>query len=217
MAESFGVGRPAIREALRGLEIAGLVTIRQGREGGAYVQANNLDLIANHYSNLLRFGRVTLQHVTEARLFIETLMLDLVILKITPEDITKLRRCIDASEKALRLGKAVERAEHNLNFHCILSTITENPIIILNISSIMDLMSYFVLQIKTTKKISLNTIEAHTRIVDFLEAGNLEEAKEQNALHIKDVSQRLKDKYEKLVEEGSISNNLLPTFEVNLK
>ena len=34
LAESFGVGRPAVREALRTLEIAGLVTVRHGKEGG---------------------------------------------------------------------------------------------------------------------------------------------------------------------------------------
>ena len=203
LAESFGVGRPAVREALRTLEISGLVVVRHGKEGGAYIHNGNMDSIGNHFSDLLRFGRISLQHLTEARLFMETLMFDIMINKVTPKHIAALRQCIVNTEKMFRLGREEEKIEQNFHFHSLLASITQNPLIIINISTIIDLMSYFILRIKPSKQISRNTIDAHTRIVDLLETGDLEGAKEVNRQHISDVSIRLVNKCSDQSEVGA--------------
>lgn len=195
LAESFGVGRPAVREALRTLEIAGLVTVQHGREGGAYIQNRGMEAVKDNLSNLLRFGNISLGHMTEARLFMETLMFDIMAKKITPKHIKGLRQCVSRTEELLRLGREEEKIAENFRFHTLLASITQNPFIVLNVSTLLDLMRYFLAEIKPTKQISRNTIEAHARIVDLLEAGDLEGAKKVNAKHICDVKDRLMTKY----------------------
>ena len=195
MAESFGVGRPAVREALRTLELAGLVTVRHGKNGGAYIQDRGIESIRDQFSDLLRFGKVSLRHLTEARLFMETLMFDIMAGKVTPKHIKELRQCIAKSEEMFRLGKAEERITENFYFHTLLASITQNPVIIINVSTINDLMRYFLVEIKPTRQITRNTIDAHTRIVDLLEAGDLEGCKKENEKHICDVKDRLMSKY----------------------
>jgi GntR family transcriptional repressor for pyruvate dehydrogenase complex len=195
LAASFGVGRPAVREALRTLEIAGLVTVRHGKQGGAYVQDGDMDSLRDHFSDLLRLGKVSLQHLTEARLFMETLMFDIMADKITPKHIKDLRQCIASSDEMFRLGKEEERITENFYFHILLASITQNPVISINVSTINDLMRFFLVKIKPTKQVTRNTIDAHSRIVDLLEAGDLEGAKEINRKHITDVTERLVSKY----------------------
>ena len=211
LAETFGVGRPAVREALRTLEIAGLVTVRHGKEGGAYIQDRGLDSITNHFSDLLRFGKVSLHHLTEARLFMETLMFDIIVGKVTKEHIQELRACIAKSEDMFRLGRDEERIQENFRFHTLLASMTQNPVIIINIATITDLMSYFLIRIKPTKQITRNTIEAHARIVDLLEAGDFEGCKEENRRHINDVRDRLMKKWA-IESESKVSGTYIPAF-----
>ena len=211
LAEKFGVGRPAVREALRTLEIAGLVSVRHGKEGGAYIEDRDLDSIRNHFSDLLRFGKVSLRHLTEARLFMETLMFDLIVDKISQQDIKELRECIARAEEMFRLGNEKERIRQNFRFHTLLASITQNPIIIINVTTINDLMSYFLVGIEPTKQLSRNTIDAHTRIVDLLEARDLERCKEENKKHIKDVSDRLMNKSARESEDKD-SDTFVPAF-----
>jgi DNA-binding FadR family transcriptional regulator len=198
LAQEFGVGRPAIREALRTLEIAGLISIRHGREGGAFVQSGDLASITGHFSDLLRLGKVSLSHLTEARLVIETLMFDIMSGKVTAQHIADLRECVARTRECLRLGRNEERIAENFNFHGQLASITQNPLIIVNVSAIIDLMSYFLIAIQPTRMISENTINAHERIVDLLEKGDFEGCKEENHRHITDVSTRLISKCSQL-------------------
>jgi DNA-binding FadR family transcriptional regulator len=158
-----------------------LVTVRYGKDGGTFVQDRNTEWIKDQFSDLLRLGKISLQHLTEAFIFMETLMFDLMIDKVTPKHIKELRQSIARVTEMFRLGKNEERIEENFNFHILLASITKNPVIIINISTITDLVSDFLLGIKPSKQIRRNTMNAHARIVDLLEAGDLEGAKDLNS------------------------------------
>ncbi len=65
MAENYGVGRNAVREALRSLEISGLVRLQKGRSGGAFIRpANHSGVTANLY-DLVNFGKISWMEVSE--------------------------------------------------------------------------------------------------------------------------------------------------------
>jgi GntR family transcriptional repressor for pyruvate dehydrogenase complex len=191
LAQEFGVGRPAIREALRTLEIAGLVSIHQGREGGAVVQSGDLNTMKDHFSDLLRLGKVSLSHLTEARSFMETMMFDIMPDKITAKHIDDLRASVERTREFFHLGQEEDRINENFNFHTLLAAITENPVIILNVSTIIDLMGYFLIAIRPTRQISQNTIDAHANMTELLARGDFKACKEVNRKHIADVAARL--------------------------
>src|SRR3546814_18835237 len=58
LAAHIGVGRSAVREALRSLEVAGVVSVRRGTGGGAFVREGGSDGIGASIRSLpLQIGR----------------------------------------------------------------------------------------------------------------------------------------------------------------
>jgi len=70
-AGQFKTGIMAVREALRTLEQSGLVYIKQGSLGGAFIKDLDTTVITRSISDLMKIGNVTPQELTEARLEIE--------------------------------------------------------------------------------------------------------------------------------------------------
>src|SRR4051812_29624075 len=58
LAEQLGVGRNVTREALRALEAGGLIEMRRGKWGGAFVRSAGGDAVAGQMTDLLRMGGV---------------------------------------------------------------------------------------------------------------------------------------------------------------
>jgi DNA-binding transcriptional regulator YhcF (GntR family) len=70
LAESFGVSRGAVREALRNLERTGLVSLQAGSRGGAFIGEGDPSLIGDSFRNLYQLGSVSIDDLTEARLWL---------------------------------------------------------------------------------------------------------------------------------------------------
>lgn len=83
MLNTYGVGRPTLREALRILEMNGLLSIKPGRSGGPRVRRSDTQDLARLLA--LHFGsrRVTYAEVTSARQAIEPTLARLAALNAT--------------------------------------------------------------------------------------------------------------------------------------
>ena len=66
-ASTFGVSRTTLREALRALEAQGVLEIRTGSRGGAFVAEPSSELVAGALGNLLRFRSATARELAEFR------------------------------------------------------------------------------------------------------------------------------------------------------
>ncbi len=202
LARVFGVSRSAVREALRILELSGLVVIKKGNQGGCFIQeVNSSQQLIDYLSDNWKLGQIKLADLTETRYWLESIVIEIVGQKITQKGIEELRLSIDQAERFYNEGKEREKIDKNFDFHVLLVRMTGNAILIDTLSAISELLSYFLFKIKPSRQITLNTFKAHREIVDFLEAGQVESAKAVNKVHIKDVSDRLIKKYEK--EKGS--------------
>lgn len=198
LAHVFGVSRSAVREALRILELSGLVIIKKGNQGGCFIQevSSNQQLI-DYLSDNWKLGQIKLTDLTDARYWLESLVIDIVGKRITDKDVDKLYKSIDNAERLYNEGKEREKIDENFNFHVLLVHMTGNTILIDTLSAILEILSYILVKIKPSRQITLNTFQAHRQIVDFLKAGQMESAKAVNKAHIRDVSNRLIKKYVK--------------------
>lgn len=196
LAKIFGVSRVTVREALRILELSGLILIKQGTKGGAFIKKTDApqklkECIADH----LKLGNITIDQLAEARFWIESIIIDVVGQKAKKKDFDLLRESVERAETFYREGKDEQRINENWNFHIILVKITRNYILIDTLVSINELMRYMMLKITPDRKIAENALKAHKEIIKLLESGNLEKAKEVNKIHIQDLNNRLTKKY----------------------
>src|ERR671933_85501 len=71
LAEQFGVSRMGVREALRVLELQGLVEVRHGYAGGVFVAEPDGTALLGALEDSLRQGQVAADELYQARLLVE--------------------------------------------------------------------------------------------------------------------------------------------------
>ena len=78
LALKLGVSRAAVREALRSLEIAGVVGLHKGAHGGAFILKGDPDIVTRSIRDMFHLGRVSLDNLTEARTLVMQMAIALV-------------------------------------------------------------------------------------------------------------------------------------------
>ena len=125
LCERFGVSRVTMREALRMLESAGLVEIRVGARGGAFVTAPTSNWVGEGLADLLTLSVISAADVTEVRMVLEVGIVPLVCERATEEDFAALEKICQRSEDALRDGEY--SMDISLEFHTRVAQATHNP------------------------------------------------------------------------------------------
>ena len=130
LMERFGVGRPAIREAMQSLANMGLVAISHGE------RAKVLELTAQSIFRqvdatakiMLSRSSDSLEHLKNARIFFERGMAREAAAKATERDIEELREILERQRRSL--GKAEEFIAADMQFHTRIARISGNPIFV---------------------------------------------------------------------------------------
>lgn len=133
LCERFGVSRVTVREALRMLESSGLVEIRVGARGGAFVTAPSSDRVGEGLADLLTLSVISAADVTEVRMILEAGIVPLVCERATEEDLADLEAICRRSEAALEAGDY--SMDISLEFHIRVAQATHNPAIVMLIES----------------------------------------------------------------------------------
>src|SRR5919109_363345 len=97
LAEQFGVSRVTVRDALRGLEAMGLIEVRVGARGGAFVTVPSGAIVGQTMSDMMMMQAVSPQDIVEARLVVELGTVTLACARATDDDLARLN---DLSERA---------------------------------------------------------------------------------------------------------------------
>jgi GntR family transcriptional regulator, transcriptional repressor for pyruvate dehydrogenase complex len=104
LAAEFGVSRVTVRDALRILEAQGLMSVKVGASGGAFVTAPSSEVIGDRLNDLLTLSPIDPDQVAEARLVMELGIVDLALTRATEEDIEALRAVCERAERSLADG-----------------------------------------------------------------------------------------------------------------
>lgn len=182
LALQFKAGRMVVREALRVLEQSGLIYIRQGSEGGAFVKNVDSLVVSRSISDMIRMGSVRLQDLTEARLGIEKMILETAIERIQDVDLELIERNVQECEELIRRG--VIAREGNVEFHILLAKASKNPIYLMIEQSIMKLVFFFLKQLKTDADYSKRVLVEHKEIFLAIKKGDKILAKKKMEDHL---------------------------------
>ncbi|HEX6363602.1 MAG TPA: GntR family transcriptional regulator, partial [Albitalea sp.] len=105
LAQQLGVGRNALREALRSLEIAGIVELRKGVKGGAFIRAGDPGRMDAVVRDMFSLGSISLSELAEARLHVQDLVVRLACERATEADYRALEAVIDRTEAMTEAGR----------------------------------------------------------------------------------------------------------------
>jgi DNA-binding FadR family transcriptional regulator len=133
MCEQFGVSRVTVREALRMLESSGLVEIRVGARGGAFVTAPSSGRIGDGLADMLTLSVISAVDVTEVRLILEVGIVPLLCERATDEDLEDLEQMCAHSRDALRAG--TYSMDMSVEFHVRVARATHNPALAMLVES----------------------------------------------------------------------------------
>ena len=183
LAARFNTGRISVREALRILEESGFVSIKQGADGGIFVKELDSTSMTKSISGLIEVGNLTLLEITEARISIESIILESAIKNITKEQLDALKSNIHACE---RLRKNIEDdpketwIERLRMFHVLLGGLSKNRLYKYLVTSLIDLYNTYIKKLEPQIEEYYQHLDQHRAIFEAIKTKDLKRA--QNAL-----------------------------------
>jgi DNA-binding FadR family transcriptional regulator len=162
----FQASRSSVLEALHILEADGLLEIRRGAAGGAFVTKPDFTQFGDVLGRMTLGSQIELRDIYQARLLIEPGMAQIAGLLASKEDVATLRACIEFHRRAPR-DRAVAIGR---NFHYLLATITGNQLLVMLMSSLLAAAQKARAQQPLTSR--KRRLTAHEKIVDAIERRN---------------------------------------------
>ncbi len=125
LAEQLSVGKSSVREALKSLELIGVIESRP--KIGCVVKSADMSLLSEHISFSPQVSRVTMEELVEAREFLETNIVPLVIQRDEPGVFEEMAEGLKLMEEAVA-GKG-DRREADEKFHMALFKGAHNTVL----------------------------------------------------------------------------------------
>ena len=144
LAVQFGVSRNTVREALRSLEHAGLIRQQKGAAGGSFVSEGSAEAVGTGLLDMYHLGAIKPEHLTEARIWLESIIVREACRRATKAALDALEANIDAAAEATKQGDFARRARMHLDFHRLLARITGNPVMVTIMNGVLEVLQHFV-------------------------------------------------------------------------
>lgn len=172
LMQTYGVGRPAVREALQALERDGIVSITHGERARVTMPTAEkvIEQIAGSAGHLLHVEPSNLDHLKDARLFLETGLAQRAAANATPEAVKKLRQRFEDHQRARQ--ELEEFLPRDMAFHREIAAMTGNPIFPALIEAMFGWLSAYYVQLVRIEGAEDITIAEHRRILDAIAAGD---------------------------------------------
>ena len=166
LANKLGVSRTPIREAIRKLELEGLVLMipRKGAEVAQITEKN-------------------MQDVLEVRKALEELSVQLACERITPEQVEEMKMAAEDFRKVLKSGDVTKIAEADVKFHDIIFAATNNQRLITLLNNLREQMYRFRVEYLKQKECYPQLLEEHDKLIALISGGEVEEACELMGCH----------------------------------
>ncbi len=167
LANKLGVSRTPIREAIRKLELEGLVLMipRKGAE-------------------VAEFTEKSLRDVLEVRRALEELAVELVCEKITDEQIQDLKDAAEEFKESLKDGDITRIAEADVKFHDVIYMATDNQKLIQLLNNLREQMYRYRVEYLKRSDFHQQLIDEHEEIIETIESGQKDRAVQVVCQHV---------------------------------
>ena len=180
------MSRASVREALRSLELLGIVETRAG--GGTFVRQVGPDDLAKPLHSLIARGH-SVSDVIEFRGVVEPAIAGLAASRITAVQLAELRELLGAQERRVAANQSY--AEEDTRFHEVIGDAAGNELLTTMLGVIWDVLRASREEWLQTNTRAHTSLEAHRRIYDALEKHDAERARAAAHDHIRAVGEAI--------------------------
>jgi GntR family transcriptional regulator, transcriptional repressor for pyruvate dehydrogenase complex len=189
MVAQTQMSRTTVREALRILQVQGLVRIKTGRSGGAFVQRPDGDSVADSVSLLIRGRQIRMTALLETREGIEPVCARLAAKYRTEADLDRL----DAANVAIAAdGPLEDFLQANVDWHIAVAAASHNELL----TGFMTALSRAIYASTDNRafidaEVRRTTVQAHAKITDAIRAGDVDAALRRMTRHVHSYAQAI--------------------------
>ena len=182
LAARLSVSRNSVREALRTLEIGGVVELRRGAHGGAFIVDPEGDRSIGMLGTSLKFTDVSVADITQAMRALTMMLLDAAMPTMDDEGLAALEANID---EAASIDDPAARSAVIIRFYLVLAQSTGNPILVQLAESLCEILQSWVRRLGSLE--SGHVLGARRRIVEQLRDRDIEGAKRELDLYLSEL------------------------------
>jgi GntR family transcriptional regulator, transcriptional repressor for pyruvate dehydrogenase complex len=198
MLSRFGVGRASLREALRILEVHGLITIKPGPGGGPIVAAPTSRSFGRIATLFFQLDGATFRELVEARSVLEPVMARIAAERQLPETMAALRANVE--EGKLERGQD-RNARVGHEFHGLMASASGNRVLDLMSGAIRDVFYERVTSSLWPESVRPRIHLEHEAIVKAIEKGDGKAAERLMKRHMEEMVERCEERMPGLLDE----------------
>lgn len=183
LSEQFKVSRSSVREAIRSLELQGLVVSKRG--SGTFINTENLEAALDLVAANLNVGEAALQDVFEMRHLMEPHIAALAAQRATSDEVIAMREILEDQQRQIDEGGT--GVESDSAFRFALASAIHNAALVKVVSAIED-----ILQMSRDRSLQepgrpQRSLASHCQILDRVQLGDVDGAREAMDHHLTTV------------------------------
>jgi GntR family transcriptional repressor for pyruvate dehydrogenase complex len=163
LADQFGVSKATMREALRVLEVMGLIEMRKGISGGIFMAEVGMRTTIHSIINFLHFQTISIKEITLLRYLIEPMVARIASAKITDSDIRNLKKMVGE-----KVPRDEDRVSKEIGFHRYLARLADNTLLILIVDFVDNLLDSIKSKIELNPDFYQQVRKSHQEILNCL-------------------------------------------------
>jgi GntR family transcriptional repressor for pyruvate dehydrogenase complex len=189
LTEALGVGRSAVREAIKTLNALGLLEVRQG--SGTYLVGSTSGLLPRVIEWGLLLGERSVRDLMETRRLLE---IDIAGLAAERRDDEAIAALQGALEKMRAAGDDISLyVEADVEFHLLLGQASGNKVMADLLGSIRSLLDVWARRVLEAAGETATSLKMHEPIVKAIRQGNVEASRAAMERHMARAERRLRD------------------------
>jgi DNA-binding FadR family transcriptional regulator len=192
LAQQLGVSRNVLREALRSLEMAGVLRLQKGVKGGAFIQKGDTSRMNGVMQDMLSLGTISVRELSEARIHVIDLVVRLACANARQADFQALEANIERTDLATHEGRLLDRVECSREFYKLLASATGNKVIAMIVDSVTEIHMRFVYAKAASSGVAMpRLVDKRRQFLSALRARNVSAATRLMRTHLESVQRML--------------------------
>ena len=168
LAEQLHVSRSSVREAIRSLELQGLVVSKRG--SGTFIETDNLESVVSLIASTLGTGTEALKDIFEIRHLLEPQIAAVAAERASAQEVEELEAIL--ADQELQIAEGGTGVDADTAFHFALASATHNSALIKVVSAVEDILRRSRDQSMQAPGRAQRSLASHRSILQMVRSGN---------------------------------------------